>query len=214
MLLSAAFPAEMKRLVPSVRTIQRILVAEKDKPASFAGSSEWVGTCEALVVLGHYGIPAALLRAEGQDVEIQIIPQLARYFRGGASSPVMFGDTGGHGGAFVVAAVVVGEQPCSSSVLIVDPHFSRSPGARARTLSSRARGRARTRTCTRSRVIAHMRWSSTFGIGRYGKARWLQLPRSTAATHGRIRRSSSVRACCTVSCCRLHTRVLPPARSR
>ena len=43
--------------VPSIINIQEILVNLEDKPKSFVKSNQWIGTCEAAMVLSHlYGV--------------------------------------------------------------------------------------------------------------------------------------------------------------
>ena len=43
--------------VPSLRKIQEILVEVGDKPQSFIGSKEWIGSFEACIILDHlYGV--------------------------------------------------------------------------------------------------------------------------------------------------------------
>ena len=39
--------------VPSLRKIQEVLVEVGDKPQSFIGSREWIGSFEACIVLDH-----------------------------------------------------------------------------------------------------------------------------------------------------------------
>lgn len=39
--------------VPSLRRVQEVLVEVGDKPHSFLGSHEWIGSYEACVVLDH-----------------------------------------------------------------------------------------------------------------------------------------------------------------
>ena len=41
------------RSVPSLREIQETLVEVGDKPETFVGSREWIGTFEACIVLDH-----------------------------------------------------------------------------------------------------------------------------------------------------------------
>ena len=40
-------------IVPSIDEIQQILVRLEDKPVSFLGSNQWIGTCEAAMVLNE-----------------------------------------------------------------------------------------------------------------------------------------------------------------
>ncbi|TSN12280.1 Ufm1-specific protease 1 [Bagarius yarrelli] len=106
---------------PTLREIQQVLVTIGDKPASFLGSKEWIGTYEAALVLDQlYDAPCRLLhtRSGGRELE-QAVQDLHLHFltRG---SPVMMGgdrDNSSKG----ILGVCTGKE--SSYLLIIDPHF-------------------------------------------------------------------------------------------
>ena len=43
----------MPACVPSIRRIQEVLFEVGDKPQSFVGSREWIGSYEACIILDH-----------------------------------------------------------------------------------------------------------------------------------------------------------------
>lgn len=45
--------SSMSSIVPSITNIQEILVQLEDKPSSFKKSNQWIGTCEASMVLNQ-----------------------------------------------------------------------------------------------------------------------------------------------------------------
>lgn len=54
---------EEQLTVPSIPELQSCLVEAGDKPSSFAGSREWIGCCEANIVLDHlYGVGKTILQ--------------------------------------------------------------------------------------------------------------------------------------------------------
>ena len=63
--------------------------------------------------------PSRILSATGPaEVARTVVPALRSHFAGGAASPCMIGDTGGHGGAYgVVGAAGDGR------ILLLDPHY-------------------------------------------------------------------------------------------
>ncbi|KAG8148162.1 hypothetical protein E2320_022366 [Naja naja] len=76
--------ASLCRPVPSLKEIQDSLVEMGDKPASFAGSRDWIGTVEAALCMDHfYGVPGKLLHVRiGQDLGGEL-ETLYAHFQGG-----------------------------------------------------------------------------------------------------------------------------------
>ncbi|XP_076843499.1 ufm1-specific protease 1 [Brachyhypopomus gauderio] len=106
---------------PNLLEIQQVLVAIGDKPASFLGSREWMGTYEAAMVLDQlYGIPCRIVhvRSGGGELE-QAVMDLHHHFLS-SGCPVMMGgdrDNSSKG----VLGVCTGKQ--GSYLLIMDPHY-------------------------------------------------------------------------------------------
>ncbi|KAF2350677.1 Peptidase C78 ubiquitin fold modifier-specific peptidase 1/ 2, partial [Trinorchestia longiramus] len=91
--------------VPSNRNIQEILAKIQDKPATFAGSNEWIGCveesfvilylCSAFVKVGLvldevYGVSCRIIHVLSGDQLSKHIPQLVEHFDT-LGSPVMMG---------------------------------------------------------------------------------------------------------------------------
>lgn len=109
------------RLPPSLSEIQQALVTVGDKPASFLGSKEWIGTYEAALVLEQlYDVPCRLVHARSGGTELEQAAQdLHQHFltRG---SPVMMGgdrDNSSKG----ILGVCTGKE--GSYLLVMDPHY-------------------------------------------------------------------------------------------
>ncbi|XP_026792876.1 inactive Ufm1-specific protease 1 [Pangasianodon hypophthalmus] len=106
---------------PSLPEIQQALVTVGDKPASFLGSKEWIGTYEAALVLDQlYDVPCRLVHVRSGGTELKRAAQdLHQHFitRG---SPVMMGgdrDNSSKG----ILGVCTGKE--GSYLLIMDPHY-------------------------------------------------------------------------------------------
>ncbi|KAM3960301.1 UFM1 specific peptidase 1 [Aphomia sociella] len=106
--------------VPSIREIQEVLVQLEDKPKSFSGSKQWIGSFEVCLVIDKlYDIPCKIVHVnKGEELQ-KIVDTLVSHFNK-FGSPVMMG----------------GDIDCSSkgimgihtnrkdaSLLIVDPHY-------------------------------------------------------------------------------------------
>jgi hypothetical protein len=126
-----------KRAVPTMAQMQSALVIMGDKPASFEGSRDWIGSFEVLLLLDHFlGITCKIYTKRGDSPgSLKVLRRLFRMRHLASVSedctpllpqalaetlqehflhqgtPVMAGDTGGHGGAITVLGVrLVGGQ--------------------------------------------------------------------------------------------------------
>lgn len=114
-------PGGKSRAPPSLSEIQQALVTVGDKPGSFLGSKEWIGTYEAALVLDQlYDLPCRLVHVRSGGTELEQAAQdLHQHFltRG---SPVMMGgdrDNSSKG----ILGVCTGKG--GSYLLIMDPHY-------------------------------------------------------------------------------------------
>ncbi|XP_066537911.1 inactive Ufm1-specific protease 1 [Hoplias malabaricus] len=106
---------------PSLLEIQQVLVNIGDKPSSFLGSRDWIGTYEAALVLDQlYGIPCRIshLQSGGRDLQ-QVADVLHHHFRT-CGSPVMMGGDRDNSSKCILG-VCSGKQ--GSYLLIMDPHY-------------------------------------------------------------------------------------------
>ncbi|WAR07085.1 UFSP2-like protein [Mya arenaria] len=105
MVLSDKTPAD----VPSIPKIQEALVTMEDKPSSFKGSCEWIGSFEVCLCLDNfYDVPCKIIHiSSGSELPNhldEIIEHINTY-----GSPIMMG--------------VVGACTSPAALLIVDPHY-------------------------------------------------------------------------------------------
>lgn len=110
-----------RRLPPSLPEIQQALVTVGDKPPSFLGSREWIGTFEAALVLDQlYDVPCRIshVRSGGSELE-QAAEDLHHHFIT-CGSPVMMGGDRDHSSKGILG-VCSGKQ--GSYLLIMDPHY-------------------------------------------------------------------------------------------
>lgn len=110
-----------KAQAPSLPDIQSQLVRLKDKPESFLGSREWIGTFEAFLVIDDlFDVPCKILHASPNAGGLRsLLPQLQQHFdssQGGGGCPGMIG-----GDADAASKCVLGVS--GDSLLIADPHF-------------------------------------------------------------------------------------------
>ncbi|XP_077357246.1 ufm1-specific protease 1 [Festucalex cinctus] len=107
---------------PSIREIQQALVSMMDKPSSFLGSKEWIGTFEASLVLSYfYDVPCRLvhIRSGGAELEQVAADELHQHFERHGCPVMMGGDRDNSSkGIFGVCTGTAG-----SYLLIVDPHY-------------------------------------------------------------------------------------------
>lgn len=106
--------------VPSIMEIQNILVQLKDKPQSFLGSRQWIGSFEVCLVVDKlYDIPCKIIHVNNGGDLRTIVDTLVNHFDK-FGSPVMMGgdvDCGSKG----IMGINVSQS--DASLLIVDPHY-------------------------------------------------------------------------------------------
>uniref|UniRef100_A0A8D3EGB1 UFM1-specific peptidase 1 n=2 Tax=Scophthalmus maximus TaxID=52904 RepID=A0A8D3EGB1_SCOMX len=107
---------------PSIPEIQQALVSMGDKPDSFVGSREWIGTFEASLVLDHfYDVPCKLVHIRGGEAQLEhvAVEELHQHFEK-HGSPVMMGGDRDNSSKGIVG-VCTGDK--GSYLLVVDPHY-------------------------------------------------------------------------------------------
>ncbi|KAL4597413.1 ufm1-specific protease 2-like [Arapaima gigas] len=111
----------VEREVPSHREIQQALVDVGDKPASFVGSRQWIGSIEVQAVLSHLlGVTSKILFvSQGCDLPTKG-RELAHHFST-EGTPVMIG-----GGvlAHTILGVMWSETSGEIRFLVLDPHYT------------------------------------------------------------------------------------------
>nr|XP_033799459.1 ufm1-specific protease 2 isoform X4 [Geotrypetes seraphini] len=109
------------RPIPSHKEIQEALVNVGDKPVSFVGSRQWIGSFEVQLVLGHLlGVTSKILFvSQGSELSSKG-RELANHFRT-EGTPVMIG-----GGvlAHTILGVAWNETTGQTRFLILDPHYT------------------------------------------------------------------------------------------
>ncbi|XP_077169686.1 ufm1-specific protease 1 [Paroedura picta] len=128
--LAEAAPDGMgARPVPSLREIQQALVEMGDKPPSFSGSREWIGTVEAALCLDHFcSVPGRLVHVrQGSDL-VKELEALCAHFQGGGG-PVMVGGDRDHSAK---ALLGVCSGPKGAHLLVLDPHYYGAAGSLTR----------------------------------------------------------------------------------
>ncbi|KAI5636088.1 peptidase family c78 domain-containing protein [Phthorimaea operculella] len=106
--------------VPSIREIQEILVQLEDKPKSFLGSKQWIGSFEVCLVIDKlYDIPCKILHVNKGDELKNIVETLKTHFER-FGSPVMMGGDIDCSSKGVMGIRTDGN---NASLLIVDPHY-------------------------------------------------------------------------------------------
>ncbi|XP_074615685.1 ufm1-specific protease 1-like [Acropora palmata] len=107
--------------VPSLRQIQQTLVEVGDKPNSFVGSREWIGSFEACLCVDQtFGVCSKIIHVnDGSHIDKDVTVGLLEHFKH-IGSPVMIG-----GDADAAAKTLLGvcESKSGSYFLIADPHF-------------------------------------------------------------------------------------------
>ncbi|XP_029848481.2 inactive Ufm1-specific protease 1 isoform X2 [Ixodes scapularis] len=106
--------------VPSIAQIQEALVKIRDKPGSFLGSREWIGSVEASMCLDHfYEIPCKILHiSSGTDLAGEL-NTLQRHFETVGSPVMMGGDTD----ASSKGILGVCRAGSTGFLLVLDPHW-------------------------------------------------------------------------------------------
>lgn len=109
---------DLESKVPSVLEIQQILVKSGDKPMNFAGSRDWIGCFEAMIVIDIlYDVPCRILHypaGSGLEASLGILKEHFR-LNGG---PIMMG-----GDMDAASKGVLGISDSAQELLIVDPHL-------------------------------------------------------------------------------------------
>ncbi|XP_046382962.1 probable Ufm1-specific protease 1 isoform X2 [Ischnura elegans] len=84
-------PERSSSEVPSLPSIQELLVSMEDKPQSFLGSKDWIGTYEVCLVIEKlFDVPSKILHVKKDDKLIHILPDLKNHFEN-FKSPIMIG---------------------------------------------------------------------------------------------------------------------------
>ncbi|XP_012232695.2 ufm1-specific protease 2 [Linepithema humile] len=107
--------------IPSHLKIQQCLVDIGDKPSSFIGSKQWIGSTEVSFVLQTLlNVDIKILRASSGEEMSSLISQLANHFDT-HGTPVMIG-----GGvlAHTILGVSYDEHSEEGKFLILDPHYT------------------------------------------------------------------------------------------
>lgn len=106
------------RDVPTLREIQEALVAMEDKPSSFIGSREWIGSFEICLCLDYfYETPCKIIHVSSGSNLKDHIPDLVKHFKEFGSPVMMGGDTDN------ASKGVLGVCLEPAALLIMDPHF-------------------------------------------------------------------------------------------
>ncbi|XP_024144468.1 inactive Ufm1-specific protease 1 [Oryzias melastigma] len=115
------FGGAERKAVPSLPEIQQTLVTVGDKPGSFAGSREWIGTVEGSLVLDLlYEVPSKLVHIRGgAELESVAVQELHRHFEKHGSPAMMGGDRDNSSKG--ILGVCSGEG--GSHLLVLDPHY-------------------------------------------------------------------------------------------
>lgn len=115
-------PKNPKRPPPSLAEIQQALIIMEDKPASFSGSRDWIGTFEASLVLDYfYDVPCKLVHVRGGGAELEqvAVQELQQHFKKNGS-PVMMGGDRDNSSKGIVGVFT---EDKGSYLLVIDPHY-------------------------------------------------------------------------------------------
>ena len=106
--------------IPSLRRIQEILVEMGDKPASFAGSKEWIGSVEVGLVIDQlFDVPCKILHSRsGHDLRT-LFDQVFLHFQDKRCPIMMGGDLDASSKGIFGAC----QTDSSKYFLVLDPHF-------------------------------------------------------------------------------------------
>ncbi|KAL4631121.1 inactive Ufm1-specific protease 1-like [Arapaima gigas] len=110
-----------QKATPSLLDIQEGLIILGDKPPTFLGSTEWIGTCEVALILDHlYEVPCRILhvRAGGSEIE-GVAEELHHHFETHGSPVMMGGDRDNSSKG--ILGVCMGVR--GSYLLVLDPHY-------------------------------------------------------------------------------------------
>ena len=106
--------------IPSLRRIQEILVEMGDKPASFAGSKEWIGSVEVGMVIDQiFDVPCKILHSRsGHDLQ-SLFDEVFLHFQHKRCPIMMGGDLDASSKGIFGAC----QTDSSKYFLVLDPHF-------------------------------------------------------------------------------------------
>ena len=106
--------------IPSLRRIQDILVEMGDKPASFAGSKEWIGSVEVGLVIDQlFDVPCKILHSRsGHDLQT-LFDEVFVHFQDKRCPIMMGGDLDASSKGIFGAC----QTDSSKYFLVLDPHF-------------------------------------------------------------------------------------------
>ena len=106
--------------IPSLRRIQEILVEMGDKPASFAGSKEWIGSVEVGLVIDQlFDVPCKILHSRsGHDLQT-LFDEVFLHFQDKKCPIMMGGDLDASSKGIFGAC----QTKSSKYFLVLDPHF-------------------------------------------------------------------------------------------
>ncbi|XP_030844003.1 ufm1-specific protease 1-like, partial [Strongylocentrotus purpuratus] len=106
---------------PTLREIQEALVAMQDKPESFVGSREWIGSFEVSLCLDYFhDVSGKIIHLSSGDDIPGIVPDLIQHFKT-LGTPIMMG---GDSDASSKGIFGVHLGATHSYLLIKDPHFT------------------------------------------------------------------------------------------
>ncbi|KAG9346619.1 hypothetical protein JZ751_006930 [Albula glossodonta] len=110
---------------PSLPKIQQALVSIGDKPCSFLGSREWIGTFEAALVLDHfYDVPCRIVHVRKGGSELEgMAEELHQHFQT-RGSPVMMGGDRDNSSKGILGVCTSAQ---GSQLLVLDPHYYGPP---------------------------------------------------------------------------------------
>jgi len=126
-------PAQTVKAVPSIRQIQEILVGMEDKPSTFLGSRDWIGSVEVALVIDSYcDVPVRLLHLTSGDQLESVFNELTAHFDKRKCCVMMGGDQDcSSKGVFGTRQLSSGEK----FLLIVDPHYVGTSGSKSHLVS-------------------------------------------------------------------------------
>ncbi|XP_041452945.1 ufm1-specific protease 1-like [Lytechinus variegatus] len=106
---------------PTLREIQEALVAMQDKPESFVGSREWIGSFEVSLCLDFFhDVSGKIIHlSSGSDIP-GIVPDLVKHFKTLGTAIMMGGDSDASSKG--IFGVHLGAS--RSYLLVLDPHFT------------------------------------------------------------------------------------------
>lgn len=105
---------------PSLPEIQRILVAQGDKPESFLGSRDWIGAMEVFYTLDAlYDVPCKILHLSSGHQLPKHAQELCRYFESHGGLIMMGGDVDSSSKG--IAGIHINGEDVF--LLVIDPHF-------------------------------------------------------------------------------------------